>query len=61
MPVTLGNCRLGPKHPKERYQARVDLEFEASAEKAKEFHDALLLPAPIVQAGADVKWSHTKT
>lgn len=46
-----------PRHPKERYQVRVDLDFMASPEVAKRFHDALMAPTSILQGNTDIKWS----
>ncbi len=42
---------------KERYQAKVDLEFTTdSAKNAREFHDALITENPLVDLKNEVKW-----
>jgi len=45
----------------EKYQVKVELEFNATnATAAREFHDALLAPNPFVDPKGDVKWTSNK-
>jgi type IV pilus assembly protein PilM len=44
--------------PRERYQARVEIEFSSLTPRyAREFHDILLAPNELVDPSEDVKWS----
>lgn len=50
------------KRPKERYQLRVELDFQAqSSTIAREFHDALLAPNEWVDPQVEVQWRSTPT
>jgi type IV pilus assembly protein PilM len=42
----------------EKYQAKVEMEFSSPTPKlAREFHDALIAPNPLIDPKGDVKWS----
>jgi type IV pilus assembly protein PilM len=44
----------------EKYQVKVEMEFDAANSRAaREFHDALLSPNPFIDPKGDVKWMTT--
>jgi type IV pilus assembly protein PilM len=45
----------------ERYQVKIEMEFEAANSRAaREFHEALLSPNPFIDPKGDVKWTTSK-